>query len=44
MAKLKFDFPTPLDSASTYTKVQNLLKGENDFKKFDPTKKHGAQK
>lgn len=36
MAKLKFDLPTPLDSATAYSKVQNLLKGENDFKKYDP--------
>lgn len=36
MAKLKFEVPAPLDSATTYTKIKTLLNGENDFKKFDP--------
>jgi hypothetical protein len=36
MAKLKFDIPTPLDSAVAYNKIQTLLSSDNDFKKFDP--------
>lgn len=28
--------PAPLDSATTYSKIKTLLKGDNDFKKFDP--------
>ncbi len=36
MAKLKFDLPAPLDSATTYSKIKKMLEGENDFKKFDP--------
>lgn len=36
MAKFKFEVPAPLDSATTYSKIKTLLKGENDFKKFDP--------
>lgn len=37
MAKLKFSIPSPLDSATTYSKIQGFLKAENDFKKFDPS-------
>ena len=36
MPKFKFNIPAPADSATAYSKVQKLLKGENDFKKFDP--------
>lgn len=36
MPKFKFELPAPLDSATTYDRVKNLLNGENDFKKFDP--------
>lgn len=36
MSKFKFEVPAPLDSASAYSKIKNLLSGENDFKKFDP--------
>lgn len=36
MPKFKFDIPAPTDSANAFTKIQKLLKGENDFKKFDP--------
>lgn len=36
MPKFKFNIPAPTDSATAYSKVQKLLKGENDFKKFDP--------
>ncbi|MEK6628838.1 MAG: polyhydroxyalkanoic acid system family protein [Bdellovibrionota bacterium] len=36
MAKFKFEVPAPLDSATAYSKIKTLLKGENDFKKFDP--------
>ncbi len=36
MSKFKFDLPAPIDSATAYSKVKNLLNGENDFKKFDP--------
>jgi hypothetical protein len=36
MAKLKFDLPAPLDSATAFDKIKNLLSGDNDFKKFDP--------
>jgi hypothetical protein len=36
MPKFKFELPAPSDSANTYSKIKNLLAGENDFKKFDP--------
>ncbi len=36
MAKLKFDLAAPLESATVYTKIKNMLEGDNDFKKFDP--------
>ncbi len=36
MPKFKFDLPAPIDSATTYQKIKDLLTGENDFKKFDP--------
>ncbi len=36
MPKIKFALPAPLDSATTYDRIKNLLNGENDFKKFDP--------
>lgn len=36
MPKFNFELPAPLDSATTYSKIKNLLTGENDFKKFDP--------
>lgn len=36
MPKFNFNFTTPIDSAVAYTKIKNLLNGENDFKKFDP--------
>lgn len=36
MPKFNFDLSTPLDSATTYSKIKNLLTSENDFKKFDP--------
>ncbi len=36
MSKFKFEVPAPLNSASAYSKIKNLLSGENDFKKFDP--------
>ena len=36
MPKLKFDLPAPLDSATAYDRVKNLLSGDNDFKKLDP--------
>lgn len=36
MAKLKFDLPAPLDSATAYNKIKNLMESDNDFKKFDP--------
>jgi len=36
MPKFKFELLAPLDSATTYSKIKTLLKGENDFKKFDP--------
>lgn len=36
MAKLKFDLPTPLDSAVAFDKIKTLLSNDNDFKKFDP--------
>lgn len=36
MPKFKFDVQAPLDSATAYGKIKNLLSGENDFKKFDP--------
>ena len=35
MAKIKFEVPAPLDSATAYSKIKKLLSGENDFKKFD---------
>ncbi len=37
MAKLNFSIPSPLDSLTTYSKIQSFLKSENDFKKFDPS-------
>ena len=36
MPKFKFDLPAPIDSATAYTKIKNMLNGDNDFKKFDP--------
>lgn len=36
MPKFKFELPAPIDSATAFTKIKNLLNGENDFKKFDP--------
>lgn len=36
MAKFKFEYPAPQDSATTYKKIKALLVGENDFKKYDP--------
>lgn len=36
MPKFKFELPAPLDSATAFDKIKNLLSGENDFKKFDP--------
>lgn len=36
MPKYKFEVPAPLDSATTFSKVKQLLQGENDFRKFDP--------
>lgn len=36
MPKFNFNFTAPIDSATAYTKIKNLLNGENDFKKFDP--------
>ncbi len=37
MPKIKFNIPSPLDAATTYTKIQGFLKSENDFTKFDPS-------
>ena len=36
MPKFKFQLPAPLDSATAFSNIKNLLSGENDFKKFDP--------
>ncbi len=36
MPKFNFELAAPLDSATLYGKIKNLLNGDNDFKKFDP--------
>ena len=36
MAKLNFDLPAPLDSATAFSKIKKMLESDNDFKKFDP--------
>ena len=36
MPKFNFELQAPIDSASAYSKIKNLLQSENDFKRFDP--------
>lgn len=36
MPKFNFELAAPVDSATLFSKIKNLLTSDNDFKKFDP--------